>query len=165
MADGVGGFRFKPDIGYSHPEYWDAVYVPVTEQQEHAMWYLACDMADVNPEELWSHLTIEPNQHISEERTHGDCIYGPNNVKYDKAGAAFSYWTKFDWWKPSKKNMVCCRAVTDVVLAGMPEAMDTIFVDGVSTRQACYASMTPSEVDGMMRNYFSAENIIGRVTL
>ena len=141
LADGAKGCRFKL-IEYSHPEYWDEVFIPVTAEQEREMWDRACDMANMHgPKDCW------PALH---------CYYGPNHIKYDLIGAAFSYWTKFDIWHPAKNGMVCNRACATVVLEVFPDAMDTVTQThrGKENKQADYASMTPSETDAMFRNRF-----------
>lgn len=170
MADGVGGCRFKM-IKYSHPEYWDAVYVPVTVEQEAKMWAKAMAMSDTGGCVKFPHGLVWALEH-DDPKAHSECHYGPNHVKYDRGGAAFSYWTKWDIYKPSKKKRVCCRAVTEVVLAGYPLAMDISIPTWKSEDgrtgyydTSDYASMTPSEIDGMMRNYFSIDGILSRVKL
>ncbi len=162
LRDGVKGCRFKMII-YSHPEYWDAVYVPVTTEQERNMFIEATELADARYFRKYGFgeaLEVYYNEHAAVN----GCIYGPNHVKYDLSGAAFSYWTKFKIWKPHKTKMVCNRAVAEVVLAGEPKAMDTLYYLGDTSlpKRADHASMTPSETDAMFRNFFSSEGIISR---
>jgi hypothetical protein len=153
LRDGVKGCRFKM-IKYSHPEYWDAVYVPVTVEQEDSMMAKALEMADM-PEGFACFMKVGTQKGKDLYWKQSDCSYGDNHIKYDLSGAAFSYWTKFKIWKPSKAKMVCNRACTEVVLAGEPRAMTLHIYDQRGTaKQADYASMTPSNTDAMFRNYF-----------
>ena len=160
MADGVGGCRFKM-IKYSHPEYWDIVYVPVTTEQEKLMWMQACKMTA-----YWALFATKPMDGRDTMPSANHCYYNAAHVKYDRGGAAFSYWTKWDVYKPSKKKRVCCRAVAEVVLAGYADAMHinrpvqaTFFTVKGGLYQADFASMTPSEIDAMLRNYFSKKGM------
>ena len=150
---GVGGFCFL-DTKYSHHVYWDIVYLPVTAEEEALMWAKGCEMADARyfqKYEFAEALDVYFNEHL----TVNGCIYGPNHVKYDFwRGAVFSYISKAKIIKPSKTKMVCNRAVTEVVLAGKPDAMEIVRPnEGIVSHQADYASMTPSEADAMFRNY------------
>ena len=142
LRHGANGCCFL-DTKYSHKDYWDVVYLPVTAEEEAKIWAEECVMADINP------------SYCNPDEMDNICFYGPNHIKYDLAGASFSYWTKFDIWKPSKTKMVCNRAVTRAVLAGKPDAMDTVTQThrGREQGKADWASFTPSEADAMFRNY------------
>lgn len=144
MRHGVNGCCFL-NTQYSHEDYWDAVYLPVTADEEAKIWDEACKMAGVtNP------------AFKDEYKVTNFCYYGPSHIKYDFwQGAVFSYISKAKIIKPSKLRRVCNRAVTEAILAGKPDCMDTVIQThrGREHRNADYASMTPSEADAMFRNF------------
>jgi len=50
MADGAKCCRFK-DIQYSHPEYWDTIYITTTEEQDNTV-YDFCKSVEGQPYDL-----------------------------------------------------------------------------------------------------------------
>ena len=156
LMDGVDGCRFKM-IEYSHPDYWDEAYIPVTWEQENKMFIKACEMAGTG---ILKEYAERGQQHIEDARTachpnltSGRPYYGPNHVKYDKMGAGISYITQWKLWKPHKKKMVCNRACCEVILVGKPDAMGINSDPEWPLITADYASMTPSQAHGMLMNY------------
>ena len=155
LRHGANGCCFL-STKYSHEDYWDVVYLPVTEEEEAFIFNEECEMADVDGVQAYQWANGENSTYHDK-----DVIYGPDHVEYDLSGASFSYWTKFKIWKPSKTKMVCNRACTKAVLAGKPDAMDTVIQThrGREHRQVDWASFTPSEADAMFRNYVERKQL------
>ncbi len=143
LRDGVKGCRFKM-IEYSHPERWDAVHLPVTAVDEARMFSKACSMAGMSQA---FPAVVHPDGTVETDSTNG-CYYYPSHVKYDLIqGAALSYISKAKIVKPSKTKRVCNRACTDVLVTAHPKV---VICNG---RVQDYSGWTPSETDGMSRNY------------
>lgn len=167
LQDECNGFRFKP-IPYIHPHRQTRVVIECTDQQEDLMFAEACKMADVELTCMLSHLLNEPNQQIKESTING-CIYGIDNIKYDKLGVAFSFINKRRIWIPSGKKVWCNEACgmllqlpwPDIFITD-PEYYEMIDVIGDVPPKYILDSynhknphdLTPDETEYLVQNYF-----------
>jgi hypothetical protein len=134
MADDCRCARFKM-IGYSHPERWLTVLVPVTAEQEALIFAKACEMADVDIlEDLFT-------KEISYEVDSGGvCFYGNNALKYDLQGVSLSFISKWRVWRPHDKWVWCTEACFIAMMAG--------FLDILEFGTSEYVTMSCTSVEG-----------------
>ncbi|MCK5611582.1 hypothetical protein KAR91_57455 [Candidatus Pacearchaeota archaeon] len=121
--------------------------MPVTPEQLAKMFAKAKDMVG---------LPDNSDKFLADMVRAGQIMYSDfNHVKYDFwRGAVFSYISKATIVKPSKTKMVCNRAVAEVVLAGLPDAMHTKhWLARNLHNEVNPANLTPSGFDGLMRNF------------
>jgi len=159
-ADGCDCVRFKM-IGYTHAYRWSTIYIPVTAEQEARIFEKACHMAGLIYQELECHLNIEPNQFISEQRTHKNgCYYGPNAIKYDTAGVFLSFISKRRWWNPSNERQWCNETVGLLMMVVWPDIFFMMF----SGENIPPQEQTPDQTAYMIQYYFENTVDLGNPT-
>ncbi len=159
LADGCGCYRFK-DINYSHPYRQSRVRIPVTSDQESRLFTKACEMADIPVFSMAMHLSLKPQQEITEGYKHDDCYYGPNAIKYDKNGASFAFISKLRIWRMHPERMICNEACANVLLTKWKDLLCA--GEGATSIQGYDpADLTPDQLDYMARYYFETKSLKG----
>jgi len=135
MEDGCKCCRFK-DIQYSHPEYWDKIIIPMTDEQEDWAWGVACKMANVPFDWYCRNCT-----------TTSKCFYGPDAIKYDFKGQ-ICHVSKWNIIKPDPNKTWCSKAVNQLVCLDHKDFYILLKRLGIVTE------LTPEELEYMARYYF-----------
>jgi len=149
-ADGMDGCGFI-NSQYTHPHRQSIVNIPVTAEQEFNLFRKACDLAD------------EVNGYVQGLAVKnilipGECVYGPNHVKYDKWGARFAFILKWELWKMDRVKMICSEACANVLLEVWPDLLVLCKPAGgdfeVLGKHLDPATITPEQFEYQVRHYF-----------
>lgn len=141
-------------VGYTTAYQWSTILIPVTAAQEARIFKEACRMANVGPSNLKAHLTLEPQQIISEEFTVNNCIYGLNAIKYDTFGLG-SFISKWDIIKMSDKRQVCNETVGLLVMVEWPDVFCTYRdSDTIEFNRIPPHKQLPDATHFMIQHYF-----------
>ena len=162
LADGANGARFK-HIEYSHPNRWETIALPFTDEEEDLCFLMACILADRNKHfyttiNFGGTITATFDYGTKETTFKNDTIYqGPNHWRYDTKGLLTHALKKSGtWWmdilrgslwcwtaliKPHMKKAWCSEGVAMVIKKAWPD------FDGSPDK------LDPQELDTELRNY------------
>ncbi len=107
LADGANCSRFKL-IEYTHPERWDTVIVPMTDEQEDRAFAKAMALSGM----------LVSWDDVVQMCLDKEPVYGSKAVKYDTVGQLCHIFTGLEIWKPTKGKIWCTLDVGKQIYAG-----------------------------------------------
>ncbi len=117
LRDGCKCCRFKLIDYTKHPERWEGVVVPFTDEEEDRAWEMACSMADLPDDWQDSELGDYPLWYLQDN----GCYYGDDPIKYDILGMGCHISVTRKWWKSNPDKTNCSKACNDLVLEAIIE--------------------------------------------
>jgi len=114
MEDGCKCVRFKWIDYTKHPLRWLSQIIPLTDEQEDAIFAEACKLADISTNVMLA--TCESSYMYS-----GYCYHGPNARKYDLVGVVLCNLSKWRIIRSNKKWYWCSELVCHLIQVAYPD--------------------------------------------